>query len=82
MLLQGPFRDKKYVINMDQTAVYFSMTLGTTLDKHGAKSINVCLSSSSTMRLTACLGDRRKLKREKNSKEEGDQSSPTPVVSP
>ena len=26
--------------------------------------------------------DRRKLKREKNSKEEGDQSSPTPVVSP
>ena len=49
-------RDKKYIRNMDQTAVYFSMTPGTTLDKCGAKSINVCSSSGLTMQLTACLG--------------------------
>ena len=55
-LLQGPHRHKKYIINMDQTAVYFSMTPGTTLEKRGAKSVNVRSSSGSTMRLTACLG--------------------------
>ena len=31
------------------------MIPGTTLDKHGEKTINICLSSCSTMRLTACL---------------------------
>ena len=54
-LLQGSHRNKKYIINMDQTAVFFSMTPGTTLDRRGVKTVNVRSSSGSTMRLTACL---------------------------
>ena len=53
----------------------------TTMDRTGcpAKFWLLCL-----LYVVALLNvlDRRKLKREKNSKEEGDQSSPTPVDSP
>jgi DDE superfamily endonuclease len=46
-----PGRDKHFIINMDQTPVFFSMTPKTTLDERGTRSVNVRASTTgSTMR--------------------------------
>ena len=50
--LQGPHRDKRWIANMDQTPLFFSMTPKRTLDKRGLRTVNVRKSSSSTMRVT------------------------------
>jgi DDE superfamily endonuclease len=51
-----PGRDKRFIINMDQTPVFFSMTPKTTLDEHGTRSVNVRASTGSTMRITVTVG--------------------------
>lgn len=48
-------RDPRFVINMDQTPVYFSMTPTTTLNIRGARTVNIRSSSGSTMRVTVAL---------------------------
>lgn len=48
-------RDQKWIINMDQTPVYFSMVPNTTLEEEGARSVNVRSSSGSTMRVTVAV---------------------------
>ena len=53
--VQGPHRHPDWVGNMDQTAVFFSMTPSTTLQEQGSRTVNVRTSSSSTMRLTLCV---------------------------
>jgi DDE superfamily endonuclease len=50
-----PGRDKRYIINMDQTPVFFSMTQKMTLDEHGTRSINVRASTGSAMRITVAI---------------------------
>ena len=55
-IFQSLYRHKKYMVNMDQTAVYFLMTPTTTLEKGRAKLVDVCLSLGSTMKLMAHLG--------------------------
>jgi hypothetical protein len=50
-----PNRDERYVINMDQTPVYFSMTPTTRLEKVGARTVNMRNSSGSTMRVTVAV---------------------------
>jgi DDE superfamily endonuclease len=50
-----PYRDRRWIINMDQTPVFFSMTPKRTIAEKGKKTINVRKSSGSTIRLTAAL---------------------------
>ena len=40
---------------MDQTPIFFSMVPNTTLNHVGDRSINICLSSGSTMHATVAL---------------------------
>jgi DDE superfamily endonuclease len=51
-----PGRDKRFIINMDQTPVFFSMTPKTTLDERGTRTVNVRASTGSTMRITVAVG--------------------------
>ena len=53
--VNGPNRDKRFILNMDQTPVFFSMTSNTTLEKKGARTVNVRSSSGSTMRITVAV---------------------------
>ena len=48
-------RDKRFIINMDQTPNFFSMVPNTMLNHVGDRSVNVCLSSGSTMCVTVAL---------------------------
>ena len=48
-------QDKRFIINMDQTPIFFSMVPNTTLNRVGERSVNVRSSSSSTMRVTVAL---------------------------
>ena len=48
-------RDKRFIINMDQTPIFFSMVPNTTLNCVGDRSVNVHSSSGSTMRITVAL---------------------------
>ena len=54
-LLASPNHDQWYIINMDQTPVFFSMVPNKTLNIAGARSINVRTSMGSTMRLTCAV---------------------------
>ena len=44
-----------FIINMDQTEIFFSMVPTTMLNHVGDQSVNVCSSSSSTMHVTVAL---------------------------
>ena len=54
-LLASPNRDQRYIINMDQTPVFFSMVPNKTLNIAGERSINVRTSIGSTMQLTCAV---------------------------
>ena len=54
-LLASPNHDQWYIINMDQTPVFFSMVPNKTLNIAGERSINVRTSTGSTMRLTCAV---------------------------
>ena len=54
-LLASPNCDQWYIINMDQTPVFFSMVPNKTLNVAGEQSINVRTSMGSTMRLTCAV---------------------------
>ena len=45
-------RDKRFVMNMDQTPVYFSMHSKRTLEKKGVRTVNVLTSTNDTRRVT------------------------------
>jgi hypothetical protein len=53
--LQESGRDQRYILNMDQTAIYFSMTPKTTLNTRGAKTVSVRTSSDSTKRISVAV---------------------------
>jgi transposase-like protein len=48
-------RDKRYVMNMDQTPVFFSMSDGTTLEVEGSRTVNARSSCGSTMRVSVAV---------------------------
>lgn len=50
-----PNRDKRFIINMDQTPVFFSMVPNNTLQQRGSRTVNVRASSGSTIRITAAV---------------------------
>lgn len=54
-ILQGPNRDERYIINMDQTPIFFSMLPSTTLERSGSRTVNVRTSNDSTMRVTVAV---------------------------
>ncbi len=51
----GPHRDPNFIINMDQTPVYFSMTPATTLEIVGRKTVHVRKSTTDTKRATVAV---------------------------
>jgi hypothetical protein len=53
--LQEFGRDQRFIINMDQTPVFFSMTPKTTLQVRGSKTVSVRASSDSTKRITVAV---------------------------
>jgi hypothetical protein len=54
-MLQGPNRDLRWIINMDQTPVIFSMHPKKTLEILGKKSIVIRTSTNDTRRATIAL---------------------------
>ena len=50
-----PGRSQHFILNMDQTPIFFSMTPRTTLNQIGARTVNIRSSSSSTMRVTVSV---------------------------
>ena len=54
-LVASPNCDRWYIINMDQTPVFFSMVPNKTLNVAGERSINVRTSTGSTMWLTCAV---------------------------
>ena len=54
-MLFGNHRNQDYIINMDQTPIFFSMVPRTTLNTTGARTVNVRTSTGSTMRVTATV---------------------------
>ena len=53
--LIGTYRDKRFILNMDQTPVYFSMHEDTTIERVGARSVNVIKSKNGSQRVTVAV---------------------------
>jgi transposase len=53
--LFGPHRDRRFILNMDQTPVYFCMTRKRTLDVVGVKTVHIRTSTSDTKRATVAV---------------------------
>jgi hypothetical protein len=54
-LVLGGHRDRRFIMNMDQTPVYFSMGPKKTLAKKGEKTVHVRTSTSDTKRATVAV---------------------------
>ena len=53
--LIGTYRDKRFILNMDQTPVYFSMHEDTTIERVGARSVNVIKSKNGSQQVTVAV---------------------------
>jgi hypothetical protein len=53
--MQDPCRDPRFILNMDQTPVFFTMTPNTTLKRKGKKTINIRSSTNTTSRISVAL---------------------------
>ena len=53
--MQDPSRDPRFILNMDQTPVFFTMTPNTTIEKKGVKTVNIRSSTSTTSRISVAL---------------------------
>ena len=49
-IVEGPHRDRRFIINMDQTPVYFSMNAKRTLEVIGVKTVHIRTSTNDTKR--------------------------------
>jgi transposase-like protein len=54
-ILIGEHRQQRFIINMDQTPIFFSLLPRTTLELSGARTVNLRTSTSSTMRVTVAV---------------------------
>ncbi len=54
-LLMGHHRDRRLILNMDQTPVYFFMMRKKTLDMIGVKTVNIRTSTNNTKHATAAV---------------------------
>ena len=53
--VNAPNRDNRFVLNMDQTPIFFDMSSGRTLSQTGERTVNGRTSSSSTLRVTVAV---------------------------
>ena len=53
--LEGPHRDRRFILNMDQTPVYFNMTPKKTLETIGVKTVHIRTSTNDTKRATVAV---------------------------
>ncbi|MFM7225765.1 MAG: hypothetical protein ACKO1Y_10145 [Actinomycetota bacterium] len=53
--LEGPHRDRRFILNMDQTPVFFSMTSKRTLEVIGVKTVHIRVSPNDTKRATVAV---------------------------
>ena len=53
--MQDPCRDPWFILNMDQTPVFFTMTPNTTLEKKGGRTVNIRSYTSTTSRISVAL---------------------------
>ena len=53
--MQDPCRDPRFILNMDQTPVFFTMTPHTTIEKRGKKIVTIRSSTSTTSRISVAL---------------------------
>jgi len=54
-IVVGPHRDMRYIINMDQTPVYFAMNAKRTIDVVGVKTVHMRTSTHDTKRATVAV---------------------------
>jgi hypothetical protein len=54
-ILQEQNRDPDYIINMDQTPVFHAMDFCTTIDRVGARTVNLRTSASDSKRVTVAV---------------------------
>ena len=54
-LMEGPHRDRCFILNMDQTPVYFSMCPKKTLEVVGVSTVHIRSSTSNTKRATVAV---------------------------
>ena len=54
-ICEGPHRDWRFIINMDQTPVYFTMNAKRTLETIGVKTVHVRTSTNDTKRATVAV---------------------------
>jgi hypothetical protein len=50
-IVEGPHRDRRFIINMDQTPVYFTMNAKQTLEVIGVKTVHIRTSTNDTKRI-------------------------------
>jgi len=54
-ICEGPHRDRRFIINMDQTPVYFTMNAKRTLEVIGVKSVHIRTSTNDTKHATVAV---------------------------
>ena len=54
-LLVGPHRDRRFILNMDQTPAWFSMSRKRTLEVIGVKTVHIRTSTNDTKRVTVAV---------------------------
>ena len=54
-IVEGPHRDRRFIINMDQTPVYFTMNAKRTLEVIGVKTVHIRTSTNDTKRATVAV---------------------------
>ena len=54
-LMEGDNRDRRFILNMDQTPVYFSMNPKKTLEVLGLKTVHIWSSTNDTKRATVAV---------------------------
>ena len=54
-ILEGPHRDRRFILNMDQTPVFFCMTRKKTLEVIGVKTVHIRTSTNDTKRATVAV---------------------------
>jgi hypothetical protein len=55
VIVSGGNRDRRFILNMDQTPVYFSMSSKKTLELIGTKTIHIRTSTNDTKRVTVAV---------------------------
>jgi len=54
-IVEGPHRDRRFNINMDQTPVYFTMNAKQTLEVIGVKTVHIRTSTNDTKSATVAV---------------------------